>query len=140
MKENFETALHLTLEFEGGYSQDPLDPGGETNYGISKKSYPEEDIKNITPDRVREIYKKDYWDKSGCNGLASPLDIFVFDAAVNMGITQAVDIVTEAGGDACRYQLKRIGHYIEKCKRKPVLRSYLMGWNARVIRLFTLFG
>ena len=37
---SFETAVNTTLQYEGGYVNDPNDPGGETNFGISKKAYP----------------------------------------------------------------------------------------------------
>ena len=49
------------LEIEGGYSNDLEDPGSETKYGISKRSYPNEDIRNMTPERATEIYLRDFW-------------------------------------------------------------------------------
>lgn len=49
------------LQIEGGYSNDLDDAGGETKYGISKRSYPNEDIKNMTPERAIEIYTRDFW-------------------------------------------------------------------------------
>ena len=57
----FEPALELSLENEGGYANDPNDPGGETNFGISSCAYPNEDIKNLTIERARYLYKRDYW-------------------------------------------------------------------------------
>lgn len=46
---------------EGGYVNDPKDPGGETKYGVSKKAYPNLDIARLTVDEAIEIYKNDYW-------------------------------------------------------------------------------
>jgi len=57
---NFNQALKKTLVFEGGYVNDPDDPGGETNFGISKRAYPDLDIPNITDRQVRNIYWRDY--------------------------------------------------------------------------------
>jgi len=52
------------LKREGGYVDDPTDRGGETKYGISKRSYPQLDIKNLTLEQALEIYRKDYWKPS----------------------------------------------------------------------------
>jgi len=83
---NIDNALNFIIEQEGGYVNDPRDPGGETNYGISKRSYPDEDIKNLTLDRAKEIYKKDYWKPCGCDGLPAGIALCVFDSAVNQGV------------------------------------------------------
>lgn len=87
---NFNQALKKTLVFEGGYVNDPDDPGGETNFGISKRSYPDLDIKNITDEQVRDIYRSDYWNKTGCSDLRDQdLADTVFDFAVNAGVKRA---------------------------------------------------
>lgn len=85
MNENFERALTIILREEGGYVNDPNDPGGETNFGISKRQYPDVDIKNLTHEQVAAIYKRDYWDKVKGDEIPWPLCLFVFDAAVNQG-------------------------------------------------------
>jgi lysozyme family protein len=56
MRESFDAAISFVLSHEGGYSFDENDPGGETRWGISKRSHPNEDIKNLTVDRAKEIY------------------------------------------------------------------------------------
>jgi lysozyme family protein len=58
---DFEQAVEFVLGHEGGYSNDPNDPGGETNFGISKRAYPNVDIKNLTRDGAKEIYLHDFW-------------------------------------------------------------------------------
>ena len=59
---NFKKAIEEVLLWEGGYSNDPLDPGGETNFGISSKHHPEiKDVKSLTLDDAIDIYYKDYW-------------------------------------------------------------------------------
>jgi lysozyme family protein len=63
MDERFLTAIREVLANEGGYVNDPQDPGGETNHGISKRSYPELDIASLTPAQAIEIYYRDWWVK-----------------------------------------------------------------------------
>ena len=85
MKISFEKSLKLVLASEGGYSCDPADPGGETNFGISKRAHPDEDIKGMTLERAGEIYRKNYWDAVRGDDLPAGVDYAVFDAAVNHG-------------------------------------------------------
>jgi len=85
MKESFEKSLRFVLADEGGYVNDLADKGGETNMGISKRAYPNEDIKNITIERVGEIYREDYWDKIKGDSLPAGVDYVTFDSAVNHG-------------------------------------------------------
>ena len=59
----FKAAFQLVIANEGEYVNDPQDPGGETKFGISKRSYPQLDIKNLTIDQAQNIYKTDFWDK-----------------------------------------------------------------------------
>ena len=82
---SFARAVAFVLAQEGGYSNDPNDPGGETRYGISKRRYPAEDIRNLTVERARELYRRDYWDKNRCGELPAHMALCVFDAAVNGG-------------------------------------------------------
>lgn len=83
---DFDKAVSIIMDIEGGYVMDPNDPGGETKYGISKRSYPNEDIKNLTPERAKEIYLVDYWNMALCNRLPEKLKLIVFDCAVNQGV------------------------------------------------------
>jgi lysozyme family protein len=92
----FKTALDLILKHEGGYVNHPEDPGGETKYGISKRAYPDVDIKNLTPEQAGEIYYKDYWCKVQCDSLPEPVALMVFDAAVNMGVRRAAKQLQKA--------------------------------------------
>ena len=63
----FDQCFEKVIGFEGGYTLDPKDPGGETNWGISKRAYPSIDIKNLTREGAKEIYKRDYWDRAQCD-------------------------------------------------------------------------
>jgi lysozyme family protein len=96
----FDRALAFVLHWEGGYINDPRDPGGETNHGISKRAYPELDIAALAPEDVVEIYRRDYWTPAACEHMPSPLALLVFDAAVNQGVERAVRCLQEACGAA----------------------------------------
>jgi lysozyme family protein len=86
----FEQAFTIVLGHEGGYSDDPADPGGRTKYGISARAYPRLDIGSLTLEDAQRIYERDYWLAAGCD-LADPgLALVLFDAAVNCGVSQAV--------------------------------------------------
>lgn len=95
---NFERAVNLTLEAEGILSNHKDDTGGITKYGISKTAYPKLDIANITKEDAINIYKKDYWESSKCGELPYPLDIMVFDTAVNHGVKKSIMILQESLG------------------------------------------
>lgn len=86
----FEEAFERLLGHEGGYSMDSRDPGGETNWGISKRSYPALHIAILTQYDAMAIYKRDFWDKCQCDSLPPEVRFDLFDGAVNSGIGQAV--------------------------------------------------
>jgi lysozyme family protein len=82
---------------EGGYVNDKQDAGGETKFGISKRSYPHLDIKNLTRDQAKQIYFVDFWMKAKCEQIVDENNATkFFDLAVNMGITQAVGLIQRA--------------------------------------------
>lgn len=97
---DFDEAFERLIAHEGGYVNDPRDPGGETNWGISKRSYPNLDIKALTREQAKSIYKRDYWDRAGANQYDPELGFAVFDAAVNSGIGNAVRFLQRAVGVA----------------------------------------
>lgn len=85
----FRDAVEIVLKHEGGYVNDPNDPGGETKYGISKRAYPDVDIENLTLEQAKQIYLNDYWNRCQCDNLPAMVRLHVFDAAVNSGVSQA---------------------------------------------------
>jgi len=94
----YEHCLKYILEREGGYSNNPLDRGGATNFGITQKTYntyltkhqlPLRSVEEIDSHEVSEIYKEEYWDKCRCSDIPFPLDLVVFDSAVQHGPTRA---------------------------------------------------
>ena len=79
----FDKAIGTVLEHEGGYTFDPNDPGGETKFGISHKAYPSLDIRSLTLEQAKAIYKRDYWIYSRIQD--QDVATKVFDLAVNLG-------------------------------------------------------
>lgn len=98
MKANFEACMAEVFKHEGGYVNDPHDPGGETNMGISKRSYPKENIRGMTRERAAQIYRKDFWDKLKCDDLPAGLDLVAFDAGVNSGPARGAKWLQQAVG------------------------------------------
>ena len=97
---NFDQAFDKLIGHEGGYVNDPRDPGGETKFGISKRAYPDLDIAGLTIDQAKAIYKRDYWDRAQCDRLPAVVAFQVFDTAVNSGIGQAIRFLQRAVGVA----------------------------------------
>jgi len=130
---DFDKAIKFVLHWEGGYSNDLNDPGGETNFGISKRSYPELDISKLTLKQAKEIYYQNYWLKCGCDSLPYPFNIVVFDTAVNMGRRRAIEFLN-AYNDWRDYLLKRLYAY-SKFKQAKL---YFRGWANRTLDLYKL--
>jgi Glycosyl hydrolase 108 len=135
MNSNFTRALQFTSKWEGGYVNDPQDPGGVTKYGISKRSYPKLDIENLTREQANEIYYKDYWLTSGCDSLPGPLCLVAFDSAVNHGVSWSLAYQKASKGNWNMMMQLRLGYYYDLVKRKPVLSKFLRGWQNRWLDL-----
>lgn len=160
---DFNIAVAKTLIREGGskITDDPTDKGGLTKYGISQRAYPKEDIRNLSEDRAKELYKRDYWDKVQGDQIKSQnIAEAIFDTAVNMGAGMAVKLAQWAMGmdadgvmgpktlqlihiycensDAeglflARYKLAKIARYIDICKKNDSQRRFLVGWISRTL-------
>lgn len=91
----FEKAIERVLSHEGGYVHDPRDPGGETQWGISKAAYPYINIKTLTREDAKVIYFRDYW-KPVAGSLPASLAYQALDAAVNHGIGNAIRFMQRA--------------------------------------------
>lgn len=97
MTDPFDQAVSFTLQHEGGYARDPADPGGETKYGISRRAYPDLDIKHLSVEQAIAIYRRDYWDAPGIGRLQdAALAARVFDLGVNCGPAAAVRLLQRA--------------------------------------------
>lgn len=133
MKENFDRAFLLVIGAEGVYSNDPDDKGGETKFGITKRSYPKLDIKNLTIEQAKSIYKSDYWDKIKADALPDKLDIVMFDCAVNQGVSTAIKLQSGSWQD---FIMHRIKNYSLIVQNNPAQIKFLRGWVNRCVNLW----
>ena len=109
----FDDAFKIVLDFEGGYVNDPADRGGETNYGITYTTLNNAKnkgwvpfnvtIQNIKIEHAKIIYKKGYWDVVQADSLPHPLDLIMFDSAVNHGPGAAVKLLQKSLNALLRY-------------------------------------
>lgn len=95
---SFERAVAHVLRWEGVDSNHRADPGGLTRLGISARAYPDLDIRRLTVDEAKAIYRRDYWAKARCEEIPSRIAFALFDAAVNVGVEQAVKLLQRALG------------------------------------------
>ena len=157
MPADFEIAIQVVLTNEGGYVANASDPGGETNFGISKRAYPDVDIRHLTADVAKEIYRRDYWRYGDLNsqGIATKL----LDMSVNMGRGMAVLIAqhalvdlgvviatdgiwgpkTEATLNSSleseilpEIRVHQTSHYVELVAQHPEMYQFMKGWLRRV--------
>ena len=131
--ENWDTCIEMILHHEGGYVNHPKDPGGETNLGVTKRVYEEhggtKDMKDLTIEDVKPIYKKSYWDRVKGDDLPAGLDLCVFDFGVNAGTGRAAKylqtlIGTVADGGIGPNTLKAVEAYVEEHGITNTIRNY----------------
>ena len=104
--DRFQSIISNTLNEEGGYVNDPQDPGGETKFGISKRAHPDLDIKNLSIDQAKEIYRKEYYENTNIDQLSDyKLTRKVFDIGVNIGPKRAIKFLQSTMNDL-GYDLK----------------------------------
>ena len=157
---SFDEIIKITLHHEGGYVHDPKDLGGETNFGIAKRFYPDVDIKNLTKDGAKEIYKKDYWDRYKLDEMPTNLQHIYFDMVVNMGARNAGKIMQKSCvakgcdievdgvvGSGTRKAIKscnlendrvkayRIKYYCDLINKKPEQEKFFYGWVRRSLEV-----
>jgi lysozyme family protein len=157
MNDRFNWIIKFVLDAEGGYTNDPVDPGGETNFGIDKRSHPDVDIKNLTVEQAKEIYWNEYWLKFSCDRFEKPVGEVYFDCCVNTGAKQSNKFLqravgTEADGIIGPKTVSRlvvenpdvlanamIGQrqkfYENLAESKPALKKFLKGWTNRNLNL-----
>lgn len=96
----FDDAFDRLMGHEGGYTSGKGDPGGETKWGISKRSYPTVNIKALSRDGAKAIYRRDFWNRIKADQLPDGVAFQLFDFAVNSGIETAVRYLQRAVGVA----------------------------------------
>lgn len=128
---SFAIDMTFVFKWEGGYVNDVSDPGGETNFGISKRAYPNVDIKNLTKQGAQAIYQRDYWNALQCDTLDQSLAAAVLDTAINMGVGRAKQFLNQTTDWQQFIQLRK-NYYTNLVKQKPALEKFLNGWLNRV--------
>lgn len=146
----FDEAFAALIGNEGGYVWNPADPGGETRYGISKRAYPNEDIKNLTLERAKAIYLADYWRRADCDSLPADVRFDVFDMAVNSGVGAAIKCLQSAAGvtadgvigpktlsavaamDGARLSARFNGARLDLMASLPTWTAFGKGWARRI--------
>lgn len=146
----FDEAFLRLIGHEGGYVNDPRDPGGETKFGISKRSYPTEDIKGLSLERAKSIYRRDFWQAAGCEAVPEAVRFDLFDAAVNSGVKQAVKFLQLAAHipadgvfgaqtrlavnslDGLRLVARFNGHRLDYMNNLATWPSFGRGWAQRI--------
>ena len=155
MPTTFDEIIEQVIKHEGGLVDDSTDAGGLTNYGISQRAYPDEDIRGLTVERAKELYKRDYWDRFKCGQLPDRIRHIYFDMCVNMGGGRATKILQEAcnsknsnkidvdGGigkntikasinlEDFRLRAYRVMFYAELVMKKPDQIKFWVGWFKR---------
>jgi lysozyme family protein len=106
MKENWDKCFALVIKSEGGFVNNPKDPGGMTNLGVTKvnwemflnRNVTEAEMRALTPESVKGFYKSQYWDKIKGDQLPSGIDYATFDFAVNSGVSRAIKMLQQIAG------------------------------------------
>lgn len=159
MKENYAKAEAIILTYEGGYANNPKDPGGPTMKGITQGTYnawlarngrASAPVRNISDTDVGNIYRQNYWDKMDCDEMPSGVDLCLFDAAVNSGVggsttwAQAVCNVATDGafGDKTKDAIIAAdpedfirdfnSRRLATLQRLPTWPTFKKGWSARI--------
>ena len=158
MISKFDDIIDKVLGHEGGYSNDSKDLGGETNWGITKRFYPQLDIKNLTKEEAKEIYYNDYWLKNKVDKMPDQLKYIYFDMCINMGKKTAVKILQRAavskgkyididGGlgpmtlnaigsvEVERVRAYRVKYYVDIVNSKPEQEKFYYGWFKRSLEV-----
>jgi lysozyme family protein len=106
MNRNFQRALSLVLKSEGGWSDNPADPGGATMRGVTLATFrryidpkgTKDDLRQITDAQLGKVYRKQYWNAVAGNDLSDGVDYAVMDFAVNSGPGRAAKYLQTACG------------------------------------------
>lgn len=144
----FKDCLEFIYEMEGGFVNDPLDKGGMTFKGICRKLYPAlsiwSSIDSLIPNKslinalrseeIDSVYKQCYWDKCCCDVMLEPLDLIVFDTAVNMGVGRAKQFLAKTI-EPDLYLYLRKDYYLSIVEKNPSQSRFINGWINRLKKL-----
>lgn len=99
---SFPIFFDRIISHEGGYVNDPRDPGGETNWGITRRTARANgytgSMRSMTRTQARDIYRKAYWERYRCALMPSAVAFQLFDACINHGFGNAARMLQRAAG------------------------------------------
>lgn len=137
----FDQAVNKVLGYEGGYT---VDNGGPTNFGISSRANPDVDVRSLTPEKAKALYKTRYWDAIGGDQIAAQnpgLALAAFDTAVNAGPGTAKRLLAQSGGDPQKLIALRQQYNNRLIEQNPSeYGKYAKGWNNRLADLGQTVG
>jgi len=157
---DFEVEIGGLMDREGAFVDDPDDPGGATKWGISARSYPDEDIPNMTRLRASEIYWRDFWHPLKCDEIhPQAVASLLFDAGVMSGAKQAIKTLQAASGArtdgiigpmtlysvnhaksfkllAAEFALRRIQFYVSLTIKRSSRKKFFLGWVNRTLTVY----
>lgn len=136
----FDECLSFVLRHEGGYTNNPLDRGGATNRGITQgtldawrisQGLPRSPVSGLSGQEINAIYQKKYWTPVCAGNLDAPLDLVVFDAAVQHGPSRAVRWLQESvecqqDGIAGPKTLQAVSAFVERHGLHDLMRDYML--------------
>jgi lysozyme family protein len=161
----FDQAFAIVVGHEGGFTDNRADSGNwtggavgagdlkGTKYGISAASYPTLDIRNLSLDEAKAIYRRDYWDATSCDEWDPSLALLVFDSAVNNGVSRATRFLQASvgvaqdgiigpqtrnavlAGDAAETAAELHAQRIYFMAGLPTWQTFGLGWSRRLARL-----
>ena len=158
MQENWDASFEMVLAHEGGYTNDPRDPGGRTNLGVTQRAWegyvgkPVDEVfmRKLTPEVVKPFYKAMYWDKIKGDQLPNGVDYAAYDLAVNSGVGRAAKYLQEIAGvvadgvigpksleaikvcDPEQMVMALCDMRLDFLKRLPTFETFGKGWTIRV--------
>jgi lysozyme family protein len=142
MQSNFAQALAFTLEFEGGYCDNPHDSGGPTCHGITLATFSRElgrpasasELRNISPATVASIYRKKFWTVANCDAMPAGVDLMLFDVAANNGPGRAIQWKSQTNGLRPADRIERLDELrLGFWKRLAIWVYFGRGWARREI-------
>jgi len=133
MRENFDKSINVLFRIEGYESNNPVDKGGYTKYGLASRYHTDIDFEKLTREKAVEIYRERYWKPLKCDELEYPIDMVLFVQGVHLGVGRAKEYMENSDG-LFGFFMSCLRHY---CTRDEEQRkAFLHGWCNRLLKLW----
>ncbi len=139
---NLEKALEFVFKWEGGHVNNPKDPGGDTNMGITSSTLSaavkrgivpaDTTIANLTKVQATLIYKSFYWDANSCDKYSLPLCVAVVDSFIQHPISVTKQLIDLGQGDWRKFVQARKDFYTRLIVKEPSMKVFQAGWANRM--------